>query len=97
LAAAGVIPAIAACIVLAAGNLALLVLCWRRRSVLGGVLAALGLPAALFAVVSGPTHGAGEGALAGALTALVLGTALYLLGQALQRLLDEDPGPRHDH
>ncbi|MGA2928837.1 MAG: hypothetical protein ABSG43_23175 [Solirubrobacteraceae bacterium] len=64
---------------------------------LGGVLAALGLAAALFAVVSGPTHGAGEGALAGASIALVLGTALYLLGQALQRLLDDDPGARPEN
>ena len=83
--------AAAAGVAIAAGNLTLLVLCWKRRSVLGGMLAALGLPLALFAVVSGPTRGAGEDALVGALIALAVGTAIYFLGQAVQRLLDEDP------
>jgi hypothetical protein len=85
------LSAAAAGVAIAAGNLALLVRCWKRRSVLGGMLAALGLPLALFAVVSGVTRGAGEDALVGALIALVVGTALYFLGQAVQRLLDEDP------
>ena len=85
------VSAVAAGVAIAAGNLALLVRCWKRRSVLGGMLAALGLPLALLALVLGATRGAGEDALVGALIALVVGTALYLLGQAVQRLLDEDP------
>jgi hypothetical protein len=83
---------LAAGVAIAAGNLRLLGLCWKRRSVLGGVLAAVGLPLASYAIVSGPTRGVGEGALVAAVIALVLGSALYFLGQALQRLLDEDPG-----
>jgi hypothetical protein len=85
------VSAVAAGVAIAAGNLTLLVRCWKRSSVLGGLLAALGLPLALFALVSGPTRGAGEDALVGALIALVVGSAIYFLGQAVQRLLDEDP------
>ena len=73
------------------GDLWLAAICWRRRAVLGGVLGAVGIPLAVFAVVSGPTVEPGEGTLAIALALLVIGVGLYGLGLALERLLEEDP------
>jgi predicted branched-subunit amino acid permease len=84
---------------LAAAGLALLVACWKRRTVLGGVLAAASIPLAAFAIAAGPDHPAGEYSLLIATVALVLGTALYAIGQLLERMLDEEPDaalPRFD-
>jgi hypothetical protein len=81
----------AAGVAIAAGDLWLVLICWKRRSVLGGLLGAISMAIAVFAIVSGPSHGRGRGALAIAAIALVIATALYGLGQALQRLLDEEP------
>jgi hypothetical protein len=50
------------------------------------VLGAVGIPLVAFAIVSGPTT-TGEGALAIALAMLIVGVALYGLGQAIERLL----------
>ena len=78
-------------VAIAAGDLWLVLICWRRRSVLGGLLGAISTAIAVFAIVSGPSHARGKDALAIAAIALVIATALYGLGQALQRLLDEEP------
>jgi hypothetical protein len=75
----------------AAGDVSLVVACWKRMSVLGGVLGACGIPLAALAIVTGPSRGAGKHALLIAAIALVIGTALYGLGQALERLLDDGP------
>jgi hypothetical protein len=81
----------AAGLAVAAGDLSLIVACWKRRSVLGGVLGACGIPPVALSIAAGPSHGAGVQALLIAAIALVIGTALYVLGQALERLLDEEP------
>ena len=73
------------------GDLWLIAICWRRRAVLGGVLGLAGVALVVLAIVSGPTIGSGEGTLALALALLIIGVALYGLGQALERLLDEGP------
>lgn len=73
-----------------AGDLSLIVACWKRRSVLGGVLGACGVPLVAFAIAAGPSRGASKHALLIAAIALVIGTALYGLGQALERLLDDE-------
>ena len=76
----------------AAGDASLVVTCWKRRSVLGGVLGACGTALAAVAIVMGTSRGASKHALLIAAIALVIGTALYGLGQALERLLDDGPG-----
>ena len=76
---------------IAAGDLWLVVTCWKHQAVLGGVLGAVGIPLVAFATASGLTGSAGEGALVIALILLIVGVALYGLGQTLERLLDEPP------
>jgi len=78
-------------LVIAAGDVSLVVACWKGRSVLGGVLGATGIPLVVYAIVAGPSHGTGKQALVIAAIALVVGTALYGLGQAFERLLDDGP------
>jgi hypothetical protein len=48
-------------------------------------------PLVLLAIAAGPAQARGEQALAVAAILLVIGTALYGLGQAMQPLLDEGP------
>jgi anaerobic C4-dicarboxylate transporter len=86
---AGVLSA--ASVAIACGDLVLVVFCWRRRSVLGGLLGAVGIPLVVFAIVSAPTRGAREVLLVIAAIVLAIGIVLYCLGQVLQRLLDEEP------
>ena len=81
----------AGAVAIAVGDLWLIAICWRRRAVLGGVLGAVGIPLVVFAIASGPTSDPGKGTLATALALLIIGIALYSLGQALERLLDEGP------
>jgi hypothetical protein len=76
---------------IALGDVALVVTCWRSRTVLGGLLGAVGIPLLAFAAASGFARGASTYALLGAGIALAIGTALYGLGHVLERLLDEDP------
>jgi hypothetical protein len=78
-------------VAIAAGNLALLAVCWRSRTVLGGLLAAIGVALVGLAIASGPGRGAGGVALLSAGVALVIGTVLFAIGQAVQRLLDDEP------
>jgi hypothetical protein len=79
----------AAAIAVGAGDLILLLVCWRSRTVLGGVLGLVGLGLAAWAIVAGPTPSGGKLALIGALVTLVLGSCLFAAGKALARLLEE--------
>ena len=81
---------IAAAVPLAAAGLWLVAVCWRRRSVLALICGVAGIALA----VAAGTWPAGSGAtdaLAGALAAIVIGAVLLALGQAIQRVLDEEP------
>ena len=78
-------------VAVAVADLWLAAICWKRQTVLGSVLGGVGIPLVAFAIESGPTGSAGEGALVIALILLLLGGALYVLGQALEPLLDEEP------
>ena len=76
------------------GDLWLVVFCWMRRSVLAGLLGAVGIPVVLFAIVDHPTRGSDEALLLIAGIMLVIATALYGLGHWLQQLLDREPDDR---
>lgn len=75
----------------ALGDLALVAICWRSKSVLGDILGLLRIPLVLFARLGAATRASSEQALLTAAGALVLGAALFALGQALERLLDSEP------
>jgi hypothetical protein len=81
----------AAGVVVAVGDLALIVACWRTRTALGGALGAAGMALAVFGVASGASGLASEYSIAIAAVTLGLGTALYIIGQVLERLLDDEP------
>ena len=85
---------IAAGVVIAVCDLLLVVSSWRSRTALGGVLGSIGLLLVGLALAAGPNPGAGDYELVGAGVALVIGTALYVIGQVLQRLLDDDSEDR---
>jgi hypothetical protein len=76
---------------IAIGALLLVVICWKTRTVLGGLLAGISLALVVVAFASGSGHAVGMYALLGAGIALVMGAALYGLGHAVQRLLDSEP------
>jgi hypothetical protein len=67
----------------------LIAACWRRGSVLGLLCGALGSVAAVAAAAN--ADGSGVDWLAGSLAAIAIGAILLVLGQAVQRLLDQDP------
>lgn len=71
-------------------DISLLTVCWKRASVLGGLLAAAGIALVGFAFATGLAGGAAS-LLVIALISLIIGTALYGLGQRLEHLLDEQP------
>ena len=71
--------------------LALVVICWRSRTVLGGVLGAVAIAIVGVAFTAKPTGGAREAWLLGALIAVLMGVVLYVLGRLVGRLLDEGP------
>ena len=80
---------IAAALLVALGDLALVAASWKSRTVLGGVLGAVGVVLVGFAVVRGAAGGIGEHAVVIAGVTLVIGAALYTLGQALERVLED--------
>jgi hypothetical protein len=80
----------AAGVAVAVGDLWLVVICWKSRSILAGFLAATGIPIVLWAVVADPAQ-TREAVLVIAAIALVVAFALYGLGQSIQRLLDREP------
>jgi hypothetical protein len=75
----------------ALANVWLLAACWKRRSVLAGLLGAVGIPLAAFAIATGSGRRGGDYALAGSAIALLIGGALFGIGQAVERLLDDEP------
>jgi hypothetical protein len=80
-------------LLIAVADLALVIACWKRRSVLGEMLGAAGIPLAGYAITAGTRRGTSKDALLIAALALGIGCALYGLGQLLERLLD---GPSED-
>jgi hypothetical protein len=80
----------AAGLAVAVGDLWLVVICWRSRSVLAGFLGATGIPIVLFAL-AGPAREHRDAAVLIAAITLVVGIGLYGLGQSIQRLLDREP------
>ena len=88
----GVVVAIG--VAIAVCDLLLVLSCWRSRTTLGGVLGAIGLPLVGLALAAGPKPGARDYELVGAGMALAIGTALYVIGQVLERLLDDDSEDR---
>jgi hypothetical protein len=78
-------------VLIAIGDVALVAICWRDKSVLGGVLGLVGIPLVLFSRLGAATRASSEQALVIAAGALVLGAALVALGRALERLLDTEP------
>ena len=80
----------AAGLAVAVGDLWLVVICWRGRSVLAGFLGATGILIVIFAV-AGPARDHRDAAVLTAAITLVVGIGLYRLGQSIQRLLDRDP------
>ena len=73
------------------GDSWLLAKCWRTRTVLGGILAAVGIALVGLAVASRVSGGAGGAALLIAGAFSVVGCVLYGLGQAFERLLHDKP------
>jgi hypothetical protein len=80
----------AAGLAVALGDLALIIACWKSRTVLGGLLGTAGMPLVGFAIVRGASGGASVYSIATAALALAIGSVLYVLGQALERLLDDE-------
>jgi hypothetical protein len=80
----------AAGLVVAVGGLALIVVCWKTRTVLGGLLGATGIVLVAFGVARGASRTAGEYSIGIAAVALLIGTVLYIIGQVLERLLDDE-------
>ena len=78
-------------VLIALGDVALVAISWRDKSVLGGVLGLVGIPLVLFSRLGARTRASSEQALVIAAGALVLGAALVALGRALERLLDTEP------
>ena len=86
-----VLALLAIAVAITAADIALVVICWKTRTVLGGLLGAISLGLVALAIVSGPARGRSDPPLAGAGVALGIGAALYGIGHALQRLLDDEP------
>jgi hypothetical protein len=82
---------LAAAVALGAAGVSLVVISWRRRSVLALLCGALGTTAAIDAAAA-RSAGRAAGALCGALLAITIGAVLLAIGQAVERLLDEEPG-----
>ena len=78
-------------VLIALGDVALVAISWRDKSVLGGVLGLVGIPLVLFSRLGAGTRASSEQALVIAAGALVLGAALFALGRAVERLLDTEP------
>jgi hypothetical protein len=67
----------------------LIVICWKSRTVLGGVLGAVAIALVVIAVTAKPAGGAPRAWLGVALAVLLIGVVLYVLGRLVDRLLDE--------
>ena len=71
--------------------LALIVICWKSRTVLGGVVGAVAIALVVVALTVKPTGGARGSWLGVALAVLLVGVVLYVLGRLADRLLGRDP------
>jgi hypothetical protein len=78
-------------LVVGLGDVALVVVSWRSRSVLPGVVGVSGIAATAFAISRGLSRDGSEYAIVIAGVALVIGSVLYGLGQAFERILDDPP------
>ncbi len=78
-------------IVTGSGNLWLLSIGWRHRSVLPALCAAAGAALAVNAIASGASTAAGHDQLAGAVASLLIGFVLDGLGQSIWKLLNYEP------
>ena len=78
-------------VIVALSDGALVVVSWRSRSVLSGILGFIGIPLVAFALLAGSNRQTDEQVLLVAAGALVLGIALFALGRALERLLNAEP------
>ena len=85
---------IAVGVVIAVCDLLLVVTSWRSRTALGGVLGSIGLLLVGLALAARPKTGARDYELVGAGVALAIGTVLFVVGQVLERLLDDDSEDR---
>lgn len=77
-------------LVIAAADVWLAGISWRRRSVLAGLVAAGGIPVVTFYVLPDPTQGPHEDVLVIATVLLWIGVGLLCIGQFVQRLLDTE-------
>lgn len=82
---------LAAALALSGAGLLLLLMCWRRGVVLGGICAAVGLALGIAAPLGLLARSAT--ALTESATATAIGAVLFALGQFLGRLLDREPDP----
>ena len=82
---------LAVALTLIAAELGLATISWRRQSVLSALAALIGIAAATTALVLGGSGGASTEALGGSLFALFVGSGVFLLGQLLERALDDEP------
>jgi hypothetical protein len=69
----------------------LVVICWRRRTVLERAAGTSGLALVALWIASGLSGSAPRAAPVIALIFLLVARALYRLGQNVERLLDEEP------
>ncbi len=81
----------AASVAVGLADLLLLMVCWRRRSVLGGFCGAAGIALVVLAVASGSADRPAGAPIVIALVTLVMGTVLLVLGEAVWRLLEDAP------
>jgi 4-hydroxybenzoate polyprenyltransferase len=86
----------AAALLIAIADLALVVACWKRRTVLGAVLGATGVPLVGVAIARGASRGAGEDSILIAGLMLGIGAVLYTLGRVLERALEDPDDDGHD-
>jgi hypothetical protein len=78
----------AAALVALAADLALLVASWKSRTALAGVLGATSVALVVVGLANSGRRRTSEYSLAAAGLTLIIGTALYALGQALERILE---------
>ena len=83
--------ALAGAVALGAAGAWLVAFSWRRGSVLALLCGILGIASAVLAGKAGWAGRGATDALAGSLAAVTIGTVLLVLGQAVQRLLDQEP------
>jgi len=82
---------LATAVLLGVAGLGLVAACWRRASALALSCGVVGVAAAVSAGVSVTAARDATDELVGSLAATMIGTALLVIGQVVQRLLDAEP------